>query len=269
MLRFFRKLRHRLLTENRFGKYLLYTIGEVLLVVIGILIALQVDNWNEERTDRLEEQRVLLQLKEEFLDNRKQIGAKIALHQDIVHSCQAILQIIDQQENPYAADSLNRYLAKTLIAPTFDAATGVVSDLINSGKLYLIRNDSLRHQVSGWEGNVQAATEEEIVWRKIRDEQYGPFIKRLVSYRNIVEMSSTDFKSAKRTNFGNAYEPIAIGFSKIASSTIRLSPEQSEALEDQISSVISLNHVSKIQMAALQERVDGILEAIEREQKSL
>lgn len=47
MLRYLRHLRQRLLTENKFSKYLLYAIGEILLVVIGILIALQVDNWNE------------------------------------------------------------------------------------------------------------------------------------------------------------------------------------------------------------------------------
>ena len=49
MLRFFRQIRQTLLTENRFSKYLLYAIGEILLVVIGILIALQIDNWNEDR----------------------------------------------------------------------------------------------------------------------------------------------------------------------------------------------------------------------------
>ena len=49
MLRFFRQIRQRLLTENRFSKYLLYAVGEILLVVIGILIALQINNWNEDR----------------------------------------------------------------------------------------------------------------------------------------------------------------------------------------------------------------------------
>ena len=54
MLRFFRNIRQRLLTDNKFSKYLLYAVGEILLVVIGILIALQVDNWNESnRTDFL------------------------------------------------------------------------------------------------------------------------------------------------------------------------------------------------------------------------
>lgn len=49
MLRFFRQIRKRLLTDNKISKYLLYAIGEILLVVIGILIALQVDNWNESK----------------------------------------------------------------------------------------------------------------------------------------------------------------------------------------------------------------------------
>jgi hypothetical protein len=49
MLHFFRQIRQRLLTDNKFSKYLLYAVGEILLVVIGILVALQIDNWNEER----------------------------------------------------------------------------------------------------------------------------------------------------------------------------------------------------------------------------
>ena len=46
MIKFFRKIRQRLLSENRLGKYLLYAIGEIVLVIIGILFALQINNWN-------------------------------------------------------------------------------------------------------------------------------------------------------------------------------------------------------------------------------
>ena len=59
MIKFFRKIRQRLLTENKFSKYLLYAIGEIILVVIGILIALQINNANEAnnpRTDKPHEQ---------------------------------------------------------------------------------------------------------------------------------------------------------------------------------------------------------------------
>lgn len=52
MIKFFRKIRQRLLTENKFSKYLIYAIGEIFLVVIGILIALQINNQNETRKEK-------------------------------------------------------------------------------------------------------------------------------------------------------------------------------------------------------------------------
>jgi hypothetical protein len=53
MIKFFRKIRQKMLTENKFSKYLLYAIGEIVLVIIGILIALSINNWNE--NNKLEE----------------------------------------------------------------------------------------------------------------------------------------------------------------------------------------------------------------------
>ncbi|MCB0606018.1 MAG: hypothetical protein KDC25_14205, partial [Saprospiraceae bacterium] len=55
MIKFFRKIRQKLLTENKFSKYLIYAIGEIVLVVIGILIALGINNWNEQRKNRIAE----------------------------------------------------------------------------------------------------------------------------------------------------------------------------------------------------------------------
>ena len=49
MIKFFRKIRQDLLSKGKTGKYLKYAIGEIILVVIGILIALQINNWNEDR----------------------------------------------------------------------------------------------------------------------------------------------------------------------------------------------------------------------------
>ncbi|MFT6996019.1 MAG: sensor domain CHASE-containing protein, partial [Maribacter sp.] len=54
MINFFRRIRKKMLTENKFAKYLTYAIGEIFLVVIGILIALQINNWNEEKIQKQE-----------------------------------------------------------------------------------------------------------------------------------------------------------------------------------------------------------------------
>ncbi len=66
MLRIFSSIRQTLLNENNSLKYLKYAVGEILLIMIGIFLGLQLNNWNEERKDRIEERNVLMQLKVEL-----------------------------------------------------------------------------------------------------------------------------------------------------------------------------------------------------------
>ena len=73
MLRFFSKTRYKLTAENKVGKYLRYAIGEILLVVIGILIALQVNNWNEHQKQKKKE---TIDLQNLSIDLKKQIKSQ-------------------------------------------------------------------------------------------------------------------------------------------------------------------------------------------------
>ena len=68
MIKFFRKIRYNLMEKNKTGKYLKYDIGEIVLVVIGILIALSINNWNEGRKERLKEINYLENLKIDLLN---------------------------------------------------------------------------------------------------------------------------------------------------------------------------------------------------------
>jgi len=69
MIKFFRNIRKSLLMENKTSKYLKYAIGEIVLVVIGILIALQVNNWNQERKDLKEAELIKQNIHDEFIKN--------------------------------------------------------------------------------------------------------------------------------------------------------------------------------------------------------
>jgi hypothetical protein len=62
MIKLFRKIRYDLMEKNKTGKYFKYAIGEIVLVVIGIIIALQINNWNENRTKLKEEQNIIFNL---------------------------------------------------------------------------------------------------------------------------------------------------------------------------------------------------------------
>ena len=66
MIKFLRRIRQKLITENKFSKYLLYAVGQILLVMVGILLALQVNNWNEDRKSANAKAKALVVLLAEF-----------------------------------------------------------------------------------------------------------------------------------------------------------------------------------------------------------
>ncbi|MDZ7614448.1 MAG: DUF6090 family protein [Flavobacteriaceae bacterium] len=66
MIKLFRKIRQKLIEDNKIGSYLKYAIGEIILVVIGILIALQINNWNENRKDRKQMRTNIQSIKEDI-----------------------------------------------------------------------------------------------------------------------------------------------------------------------------------------------------------
>ena len=73
MQKFFRSIRRRVLAENKLQKYLLYATGEILLVVIGILIALQINNWNTRRIERKEAQKSYRNIRRQVLDDQAEL----------------------------------------------------------------------------------------------------------------------------------------------------------------------------------------------------
>ena len=85
MLRFFRNIRQRLLTENKVSRYLLYALGEIVLVVIGILIALQVNNLNEQQKDRTKLKIAIQSLQKEIIQDSILISEQLPYYRDIHH----------------------------------------------------------------------------------------------------------------------------------------------------------------------------------------
>ena len=82
MIKFFRKIRQQLLVQNRFRKYLIYAIGEIFLVVIGILIALQVNNWNIERKGELKAEELAENLLQELRGVKRLMDNQLRVVED-------------------------------------------------------------------------------------------------------------------------------------------------------------------------------------------
>ena len=101
MIKFFRKIRQNLLMENvskgetgKTSKYIKYAIGEIVLVVIGILIALQINNWNERNKELKKEQAFLKEINLDFKSNKSQLDSIISYNKVSLHAGVRLLEII-------------------------------------------------------------------------------------------------------------------------------------------------------------------------------
>ena len=155
MLSFLRRLRRSLIEQGHLRKYLVYAIGEILLVMIGILLAIQVNNWNQDRQDRIEEQIALANLQKDFELNRSNILASIDQLKGTINGSTMILQFTGHKYDPDEFDlDLDSLLILTTTTPRFFPQEGSLNEIINSGRLSQIRNAELRNLLSSWRTSV-------------------------------------------------------------------------------------------------------------------
>jgi hypothetical protein len=152
MIKFFRKIRQNMLTENKFSKYLLYAIGEIILVVIGILIALSINNSNNVKEQRKVEYEYLVSLQSEFQTNLDRLNTCISDNERMVQSANQLLSLFDKRVLDTISDkSVSNYLFDVFGKEArFFPSTGMVTDIISSGNLNLILNKKLRLQFSSF-----------------------------------------------------------------------------------------------------------------------
>lgn len=142
------------------GKYFKYAIGEILLVVIGILIALQINNWNEQRKNDKSEVVLLQGLKQEFDYNLVELNKTIAINEEMNEACFAITSLIRKNQLDKNQKVLDSLLARIAQFSSFDARLGVTEEIINSGKLNILKNKELSNLISRWTGNLVDSAED-------------------------------------------------------------------------------------------------------------
>lgn len=155
MIKFFRKIRYNLMEQNKTGKYFKYAIGEIVLVVIGILIALQINTWNEERKNSNEEIAILESLGENLILAKKQSESLVSAEKDsksfliLVLGIDTISSIIDKNS---ISDRIFKDAFWDLESdiPVINTYT----DLKNTNKLGLIKNQKIKEKFTSLEVNL-------------------------------------------------------------------------------------------------------------------
>jgi Family of unknown function (DUF6090) len=145
MIKFFRKIRKHLLAENKFSKYLIYAIGEIILVVIGILIALQINNWNNDNIERELELNMLSEILTNLEKDVFNFNSKITINEKAIKNNSAVLEHLILKTP--MTDTLRFSYARLTGRGTFEPITVAYENLKSKG-INIIRNDSLRISIS-------------------------------------------------------------------------------------------------------------------------
>ena len=263
MIKFFRQFRRTLINSNRFTRYLVYAIGEIILVVIGILIALQINNWNQHRQDRKQESQILLQLLNEYHRNLDQINSKIDVRDDIVQSAFSLLEYRNQEVSEINPDTFNIHMSRIITRPTFDPELGVTHELSNSGKLYLLTNEELRGNLTGFTSFLSELREEEMATFNFVENILIPFLNE--NYRmgrvaaNFIDDEIFQSKFALSTfNKGNSIKDL---FSQGNMEPLITSME----FENHLAIIIGGISYTNIQSQGVKQRIEDIIRLIESE----
>jgi len=149
MIPFFRKIRKKMADDNKPVKYMRYAIGEILLVVIGILIALQVNNWNEKKKIYKNEQIFLNDLKYEINSNKKELERIINNHLKGLRDAYKLKELINHPEkiSDISEDSIFKWTFQ-LQGIVFEPENGILNSIISSGQINTVRNKKLRYLIS-------------------------------------------------------------------------------------------------------------------------
>lgn len=263
MIKFFRKIRQNLLSESKFSKYLLYAIGEIILVVIGILIALQINGWNQDKQNTKQEQQILSQLLKEYSNNLNQIEEKIEIRNDILNSSYKLLKYTTEKPELIVQDSLNFHLARISLRPTFDPELSISNELINSGKLYLLENIDLRNNVTSFSSFLSELSEEELIIMNLTEERLIPFLIENYQIGGMQMIFLEDKQLREKSAIGSLkeYKSTKNLVSKSGFKSLLIHPD----FEDYLFQMISYTSYTNEQSEGVKEKIESIVAMIQKE----
>ncbi|WP_179004099.1 DUF6090 family protein [Winogradskyella forsetii] len=162
MIIFFRKIRQKMLTENKFSKYLLYAIGEIVLVVIGILIALWINNWNNQRLADNQTTNFLKNIKEDLVSDTLEFDLRIDFYKEFIAEKKKLLSLSSYEK--INTDSLSVLISATYALYEINNTT--FTKVTNLGISKLSENDELSKKIYNYYTIELKTFSEYINWEK-------------------------------------------------------------------------------------------------------
>ncbi len=267
MIKFIRKIRHRLLTENKFSKYLLYAIGEILLVVIGILIALAINNWNENRKLRNQEIVYLNNLKSDIDLQIQMLDIYIGFESLIINQTKDIIKHYELNDGFNNMDSIFPKLHDLTVRWTFSNANTTLLQLLNSNQINIIQNIQLKDELIKYNQQIDLFTKNTNINNTNLIDNFTT--STIIEIGSFASYGNSDRMVDKFNDF-YSFETNRVNDSELKNISVEIINEPKNKLE-LINKVVYRNTLSSLQKSGnlgLKERSEQILLMIENEIES-
>ena len=206
MIKFFRRIRYDLMNQNKTTKYFKYAIGETILVMVGILLAIQVNSWNQKRLDRIEEKTILHNLHNEFQENKILSTQNINLMKGAMKANKAIMSLMGSSGNELQKHNLDSIFYESLPAAQFTASEQSISNIIQGGRMNIIRNQEIKKLLYQWQAQLEAV---EIRERALDNWSYDQILPIMSKYISLKEMDANgNYDWAGKSELKKPYDPL-------------------------------------------------------------
>jgi len=185
MIPFFRRLRKQLADDNKPLKYIRYAIGEIVLVVIGILIALSINNWNQNQQEKKIEQSTLQALLSEFNDNRTSVKDYLDEIKSMRKHSDTLRKLIGPEMTSVSEDDVNKLMGMIGETTKCVVSVDVLGDVQSSGRLNLLSNVEVRKAISKWSSRLKELQGEEFDWAQEFSSQFIPYTNKWIQWDNV------------------------------------------------------------------------------------
>ena len=207
--------------SNSIRVFSMYVLSEFILVVVGILVAVSINNWNESRKDELQEQDYLLDLLAEYGSNLERLNNLVELTESQQSNALQIANLYAEayQREELTEDDFNLSLARVLFQEVqYRPQTGVIADIINSGKLEIFTTE-IRSKIASWDGELTRIRfqEQEHARYRIRLlellENNGNIFSFVSSTVSNLEINNSQFRASNTELLENEqFENLLVGF---------------------------------------------------------
>jgi len=200
MFKFFRNIRQKFLSENKVSKYLAYAIGEIVLVVIGIFIAIQLNDWNQRRMEQKALNVTLQNLQDEFGRTRGLLNTISSDYQTSMDANLELLELFYQNPDEIGASRIDSLLGQGSKQAPFYPPQPVLDELLASGKIKSLSNETLTIYLLEWKATMQWFHFDYDLMIQFNSNEFNPYINKHWPWKNI-DLADTEDYTQKKSPF--------------------------------------------------------------------